>query len=136
MGRKGEKRRRKEERRRLAGRSFVVAQGKISDEVVEQVGEFLAGIELAGFHGETAEEGEVEMVDDEDDEHIQELTDMGVLARDLVRRIQRLRGNLRPGSAAAAALPDIRMDGDDAGDISGSAVGAIGVEGPVIEDMD
>ncbi|KAK4934679.1 hypothetical protein LTR10_024121 [Elasticomyces elasticus] len=43
---------------------------------------------------------------------IQELEDMGALARDLIRRIQRLRDQFRPGSLAALALPDIRLEGD------------------------
>jgi hypothetical protein len=41
---------------------------------------------------------------------IQELEDMGALARDLIRRIQRLRDQFRPGSLAALALPDIRVE--------------------------
>lgn len=44
---------------------------------------------------------------------IQELEDMGALARDLIRRIQRLRDQFRPGSLAALALPAIRVEGDD-----------------------
>ncbi|KAJ9633867.1 hypothetical protein H2204_006653 [Knufia peltigerae] len=39
----------------------------------------------------------------------QELEDMGLLARDLIRRIQRLRDQYRPGSLAAIALPDVRV---------------------------
>ncbi|OAG37769.1 hypothetical protein AYO21_08012 [Fonsecaea monophora] len=41
---------------------------------------------------------------------IQDLEDMGALARDLIRRIQRLRDQFPPGSLAALALPDIRLD--------------------------
>ncbi|EXJ59344.1 uncharacterized protein A1O5_12225 [Cladophialophora psammophila CBS 110553] len=41
---------------------------------------------------------------------IQELEDMGALARDLIRRIQRLRDQFPPGSLAALALPDIRLE--------------------------
>ena len=44
---------------------------------------------------------------------IQELEDMGALARDLIRRIQRLRDQFRPGSLAALALPDIRVENED-----------------------
>lgn len=43
-------------------------------------------------------------------EEIRELEDMGALARDLIRRIQTLRQQFGPGSLAALALPDIRMD--------------------------
>jgi hypothetical protein len=45
-------------------------------------------------------------------DEIRELDDMGALARDLIRRIQRLRDQFRPGSLAAMALPDIRVQGD------------------------
>ncbi|EHY52164.1 uncharacterized protein HMPREF1120_00380 [Exophiala dermatitidis NIH/UT8656] len=44
---------------------------------------------------------------------IQELEDMGALARDLIRRIQRLREQFRPGSLAALALPDIRVEDEE-----------------------
>lgn len=40
---------------------------------------------------------------------IRELEDMGILARDLILRIQRLRDQLVPGSLAARALPDVRV---------------------------
>ncbi|OAP55144.1 hypothetical protein AYL99_10844 [Fonsecaea erecta] len=43
-------------------------------------------------------------------QEIQELEDMGALARDLIRRIQRLREQFPPGSLAALALPDIRLE--------------------------
>ena len=45
-------------------------------------------------------------------DEIRELEDMGALARDLIRRIQRLREQFRPGSLAALALPDIRVQGE------------------------
>jgi hypothetical protein len=59
---------------------------------------------------------------------IRELEDMGVLARDLIRRIQRLRDQFRPGSLAALALPDIRLD-EDLANISSSTIagGNLGV---------
>lgn len=41
---------------------------------------------------------------------LQEIEDVGALARDLIRRIQSLRGQFRPGSVAARALPDIRFE--------------------------
>ncbi|KIX93999.1 uncharacterized protein Z520_10336 [Fonsecaea multimorphosa CBS 102226] len=43
-------------------------------------------------------------------QEIQALEDMGALARDLIRRIQRLRDQFPPGSLAALALPDIRLE--------------------------
>src|SRR6201999_1306409 len=45
-------------------------------------------------------------------DEIRELEDMGALARDLIRRIQRLRDQFRPGSLAALALPNIRVEDD------------------------
>ncbi|KAJ9606463.1 hypothetical protein H2200_009424 [Cladophialophora chaetospira] len=50
-----------------------------------------------------------EVVSSNPDE-IRELEDMGALARDLIRRIQRLRDQFRPGSLAALALPNIRVE--------------------------
>lgn len=47
-------------------------------------------------------------------DEIRELEDMGALARDLIRRLQRLREQFRPGSLAALALPDIRVEDEDA----------------------
>jgi hypothetical protein len=40
---------------------------------------------------------------------IQELEDMGALARDLIRRIQRLREQVRPRSSTPMALPDMNQ---------------------------
>lgn len=75
---------------------------------------------------------------------IQELEDMGALARDLIFRIQRLRDQFVPGSLAARALPDIRLQEvgesadamnviaalaeDDANDARPEMTGAIEVE--------
>jgi hypothetical protein len=42
----------------------------------------------------------------------QEIEDVGQLARELITRIQALRGQFRPGSTAALALPDVRMIDD------------------------
>lgn len=57
---------------------------------------------------------------------IQELEDMGALARDLILRIQRLRDQFIPGSLAARALPDIRLqDGVE----SAAAMAAVAVLG-------
>jgi hypothetical protein len=40
---------------------------------------------------------------------LREIRDVGVLARDLIRRIQSLRTQFRPGSMAALALPDLQI---------------------------
>ena len=113
----------------------------ISDEAMAQVGEFMEWVNLMDDQGDGSgavlpEPGDMQVTDApqgsvEDEEHIQELTDMGLLARDLVRRIQRLRGGLRPGSAAAAALPDLRMDGDDDVGDTGQSIAF-----PLVEGMD
>jgi hypothetical protein len=112
------------------GQDFHAANfNNISDEVMEQVANFMAWVDNEENHGlglPPAQE-----VDDE--ENIRELTDVGDSARDLVRRIQRLRGQLRPGSAAAAALPDLRMDGED---LVVAAAGRATVDAPIVEGMD
>ncbi len=58
-------------------------------------------------------------LDLDNDGDLQEVEDVGALARDLIRRIQSLRGQFRPGSIAARALPDVRFE-----DISTDATGA------------
>jgi hypothetical protein len=45
----------------------------------------------------------------EEQGEIQEIEDVGHLARELITRIQTLRGQFRPGSLAALALPDVRL---------------------------
>ncbi|EXJ79389.1 hypothetical protein A1O3_08891 [Capronia epimyces CBS 606.96] len=80
---------------------------------------------------------------------IQELEDMGALARDLIRRIQRLREQFRPGSLAALALPDILVQdevdgprlavtgGQEAGPAHGEAVtNAVELVTPDAAEMD
>ena len=79
------------------------SSSNISDEVVERLGDFFAGLRSnIGDDGQTVD---VENVGD-----IREIEDVGVLARDLIRRIQSLRGQFRPGSLAAQALPDVTFD--------------------------
>ncbi|RMZ90130.1 hypothetical protein DV736_g2654, partial [Chaetothyriales sp. CBS 134916] len=41
---------------------------------------------------------------------LREIRDVGLLTRDLIRRVQSLRGQFPPGSAGALALPDIRFE--------------------------
>lgn len=53
--------------------------------------------------------------DEENQDDIQQLEDMGQMARDLIRRIQRLREQFRPGSLATLVLPDIRVADDESG---------------------
>jgi hypothetical protein len=48
----------------------------------------------------------------EDEGEIREIEDVGVLARELIARIQALRGQFRPGSQHALALPDVRLVDD------------------------
>ncbi len=63
----------------------------------------------ASASSSSASTTQVETVTNNSDE-IRELEDMGALARDLIRRIQRLRDQFRPGSLAALALPNIRVE--------------------------
>ena len=60
----------------------------------------------------TGEEAETRLptADLENVGDLREIRDVGVLARDLIRRIQTLRTQFRPGSAGALALPDIRLE--------------------------
>ena len=124
----------------------------ITDEAIEQVGEFMQRVYLsdtelaepatapenAGGRQPrnlsrlaTAQEGE------EDEEDIREVADMAAMVRDLVRRVQRLRGRMRPGSAARNALPDLRMDGEnEATGAEPAAEVAIEANAPVVEGMD
>lgn len=64
-----------------------------------ELNEFFASMHLE----EEAEFGELPR-------EIRELQDMGMMARDLIRRIQILRQQAGPGSAAAMALPDVRLE--------------------------
>jgi hypothetical protein len=112
------------------GQDFHTANfNNISDEVMEQVANFMAWVDIEENHGL----GFPPIQEEDDEENIRELTDVGDSARDLVRRIQTLRGQLRPGSAAAAALPDLRMDGED---LVVAAAGSETVDAPIVEGMD
>jgi len=112
------------------GQDFHAANfNNISDEVMEQVADFMAWVDIEENHGL----GFSPIQEENDEENIRELTDVGDSARDLVRRIQTLRGQLRPGSAAAAALPDLRMDGEE---LAMAAAGSGTVDAPIVEGMD
>ena len=116
----------------------------INDEAMEQVGEFMQWVNLAEPASPAAKTVSVQLLgnisglappaQEEDEEDIRELSDMGAMARDLVRRIQRLRRQMRPGSAARSALPDLRMDGDE--DEMASAEPGVDVDAPLVAGMD
>ncbi|KIW26497.1 uncharacterized protein PV07_09588 [Cladophialophora immunda] len=53
---------------------------------------------------------------------IQELEDMGALARNLIHRIQRLREQFPPGSLAALALPDIHIRLEEEAEVAAGMV--------------
>ncbi|KIX06666.1 uncharacterized protein Z518_04642 [Rhinocladiella mackenziei CBS 650.93] len=89
-----------------------------SDEAIDGLVEFFSSLNMqfsgmghAPNMGASTSELDAPTRGNPDD--IQELEDMGALARDLIRRIQRLRDQFRPGSLAALALPDIRLEDDD-----------------------
>ena len=64
--------------------------------------------------------GAARELDLDDNGDLQEIEDVGAQARDLIRRIQSLRMQFRPGSIAARALPDVRFE-----DISTDNAGAV-----------
>lgn len=116
----------------------------VSDEAMEQVGEFMQWVNLAEPAGPAAETVSVQSLcsiwglappaQEEHEDDIRELSDMDAMARDLVHRIKRLRRQTRPGGAARSALPDLRMDGD--GDEMSSAEVRFDVDAPVVAGMD
>lgn len=113
----------------------------INDEAMEQVGEFMQWVHLddpdVSAIGSVSTQRPRDLSGlppphEEDDDSIRELTDMGAMARDIVRRIQRLRGQMRPGSAARSALPDLRIDGDE----NEAVVAGPHADAPAVEGMD
>lgn len=105
------------------GQNFNGANfSNIDDEVMEQVGEFMHFVHIdnpatsaIGSLGtqERQDPTALTVPQEGNGDDIRDLTDMGAMARDLVARIQRLRGQMRPGSAARSALPNLRIDGDE-----------------------
>jgi hypothetical protein len=107
-----------EERRRSRG-----AAGNLSttEQAIEGLVEFFTSLNtqypatMGQQQGEASSPSRSESASQSDvvsnnPDEIRELEDMGALARDLIRRIQRLRDQFRPGSLAAQALPDIRVE--------------------------
>lgn len=89
-----------------------------TEDAIEGLVEFFASFNSPWSRPRHSNLGDMTLEADDDPDStpnlndIQELEDMGALARDLIRRIQRLRDQFRPGSLAALALPDIRLEGD------------------------
>jgi hypothetical protein len=126
--------------RMLPGQNFEGTNfSNIGDEAMEQVGEFMQWVSISEPVGLVSSENVsrgVPSAQEEDEEDIRELTDMGAMARDLVRRIQRLRGQMRPGSAARSALPDLRMDGEEDEVVGIRTYGNNDIDAPVVDGMD
>jgi hypothetical protein len=76
------------------------------DDAAELLGEF-SQMRLAEHS--TEEVASEPAPSQEEQGEIQEIEDVGHLARELITRIQTLRGQFRPGSLAALALPDVRL---------------------------
>lgn len=91
------------------------------DGTVEMAGEFFEQLELGQSSGAESssapgnpENDDIISVDEGQGEDLQELEDMGSMARDLISRIQRLRAQIRPGAAAMLATrmlagPEMRL---------------------------
>ncbi|KAL2427140.1 hypothetical protein ABEF95_009180 [Exophiala dermatitidis] len=118
------RRRRKEKMRKPLEdrRADSTTNGSVSatEEAIDGLVEFFTSLNAhstgMGQHDNTTLVGELEPLPQTgagQSHDIQELEDMGALARDLVRRIQRLREQFRPGSLAALALPDIRVEDEE-----------------------
>lgn len=92
---------------RRGSSSALDGPNSIPDEAVESIADFFSGlgVQLEAAAGGTGQTYELDNIGD-----IREIEDVGALARDLIRRIQSLRGQFRPGSLAARALPDVRFD--------------------------
>lgn len=79
------------------------------DEAAEFLSDF-ADMQIEGTP--SLEERNADLQLAREDGEIQEIEDVGQLARELITRIQVLRGQFRPGSLAALALPDVRLIDD------------------------
>ena len=79
--------------------------GDAQNDAVEGLADFFATLNTSDDAGT-----QVPIIDVDDIRDLSEIRDVGVLARDLIRRIQSLRTHFRPGSAGAMALPDIRLE--------------------------
>jgi hypothetical protein len=107
-----------EERRRSRGAAGTLST---TEQAIEGLVEFFTSLNtqypatMGQQQGEASSPSRSESASQSDvvsnnPDEIRELEDMGALARDLIRRIQRLRDQFRPGSLAAQALPDIRVE--------------------------
>lgn len=112
------KKRKEKLRKPVEARRTIVPGGPSSaEEAIDGLVEFFTSlnVQLQGIHAQENSVAENPIPGYEDSQtygnqnDIQELEDMGALARDLILRIQRLRDQFIPGSLAARALPDIRV---------------------------
>ena len=111
---KGKVRKPLEQRRLSNGGS---SNSSSTDEAIDGLVEFFASLN-AQIHGIGPSDSprpsphlsvDGQPTDQVNSSEIRELEDMGILVRDLILRIQRLRDQLVPGSLAARALPDVRV---------------------------
>ena len=96
------------EQRRGSASSGVSGHGAGTDEAMEGLADFFTN--LNAQIGQTDGSVAGRELDFDNLGDLQEIEDVGALARDLIRRIQSLRGQFRPGSTAARALPDVRFE--------------------------
>ena len=110
--RKGKKRKDKMkkpiEQRRGSISSGASLNGTGMDEAMDGLSDFFMNLNAQLGHRDGPGDARELNLDDIGD--LQEIEDVGTLARDLIRRIQSLRGQFRPGSIAARALPDVRFE--------------------------
>ena len=110
--RKGKKRKDKMkkpiEQRRGSISSGASLNGTGMDEALDGLSDFFMNLNAQLGHRDGPGDARELNLDDIGD--LQEIEDVGTLARDLIRRIQSLRGQFRPGSIAARALPDVRFE--------------------------
>lgn len=115
------KKRKDKVRKPLEDRRMSQGSGSVSttEEAIDGLVEFFTSLNtqfpgIGNPQDTTVPRAEFGTQQDNANQHdIQELEDMGALARDLIRRIQRLRDQFRPGSLAALALPDIRVEDEE-----------------------
>lgn len=97
-------------RKPLEARRSPSTPAGASDEAAEFLSEF-QDMKIGG-PSVRVEAGQNVELDHDGQGEIQEIEDVGQLARELITRIQTLRGQFRPGSTLALALPDVRLIDD------------------------
>lgn len=109
-GRSRRQKKKNKQRKPLEARRSPSTPAGASDEAAEFLSEF-QDMKLGGSVA-AEEAGQAVELDHDEQGEIQEIEDVGQLARELITRIQTLRGQFRPGSTLALALPDVRLIDD------------------------